>query len=302
MVVLLVMRPPHHRDFAGFNDCVVRGVRRAFIEDSFLGDITTLAVLKKDIVVHGRIVCLQDCVLAGVEEALETLGRKQCKLRKREGCFVKKDEPVIVVEMKTSELLMRIRVALNYLSHLSGLATNAKRLSKKFGGGRLAALRKTTPGLGVSEKRALQVGGVMAHRINLGDAVLIKKEHVLAVQMGEGLSREGAVGVCCTRALGYVKKNRMKKNVFVEVEVETLKEARAAASAGVDVIMLDNVRFWKVPEFVKTIRSVRKGIVIEASGGIREGDVRKYLDFGVDVVSGTFVLGAKPVDFRFVLE
>jgi nicotinate-nucleotide pyrophosphorylase (carboxylating) len=295
------MKLPHMRNLSRFGGRRAATTEFALSEDVFLGDPTTEAVLKKDFVVSGRIVCQANCVAAGVEEAVMVLGPKNCTRQVAEGAALRRGQVVFVVKMRAFELLKRIRTALNFLSHLSGLATNARRLSKKFGKNRLAALRKTTPGLGVSEKAALVVGGVMPHRVNLGDGILIKKEHVTLVQREMGFPRGKAVFEAVTRARGYLKKRRIP-NAFVEVEVESMTEAREAARAKPDVIMLDNVSPTRARDLIRVICGLDPEILIEASGGVKETTARGYFSVGVDVVSGSFVLDAKPTPFRFVLD
>ncbi len=143
----------------------------------------------------------------------------------------------------------------------------------------------------------------MAHRVNLGDGILIKKEHVSIAQKELNTARPKAVFEATRRAVGFIKKNNLRvRGVFVGVEVETLAEATEAAMVGPDVIMLDNVSPKAVCLFVKEIRKINPKVIIEASGGVEEKSVGKYLQAGVGVVSGSFVLEAKPVLFRFVLE
>lgn len=275
----------------------------ALSEDAFLGDLTTESVLKKNPLVCGSIICQGDGVLAGVEEARWALGTKNGVFLKSNGAPLRPGVVVAIVRARASVVLRRIRTALNYLSLLSGLASNAARLCKKFGKNRLAALRKTAPGLGVSEKAALQVGGVMAHRATLGDGILIKKEHITIIQWEIGGPRAKAVFEATRRAVGYVAKKKLRfRGVFVEVEVETLSEALEAARAKPDVIMLDNVSPKKARTIVKAIRKLNSVVVVEASGTITEKTAASYLLVGVDVVSGSFVLDAKPISFKFLLE
>ncbi|MFH0818264.1 MAG: hypothetical protein V1909_06565, partial [Candidatus Micrarchaeota archaeon] len=279
--------PPQLRKTRKFCSVRRRGVGFALSEDVFLGDLTTEAVVRGDPVVFGKIVCQGVGVLAGVEEARWALGSKNCIVKLENGARIRRETVVFVVRSKASTVLSGVRTALNYLSRLSGLATNARRLSEKFGENRIAALRKTTPGIGVSEKVALQVGGVMAHRVNLGDGILIKKEHVSLIQKELGAPRPKAVFEATRRALEFVNKNNLRAcGVFVEVEVESLAEAREAALAGPDVIMLDNVSPKQTGFFVASIKKMNPSVVIEASGGIIEKRVASYLRAGVDVVSG----------------
>ncbi len=293
------MKCLHRRKTRKFQKNRMENVRCALEEDCFLGDLTSDAVFTKDAIIEGQVVSGGRCVLSGVEEFHELFG-KACVVKKKDGEFIRSGETVLVVKGRAKYIFRRIRVGLNYLSYLSGIATNARRLDRRFGG-RVVGLRKTHPCLGVSEKNALQNGGLPAHRMNLGDSILIKKEHLSLVRKELSMGRGKSVFVCCQRAKRYVKKKKLK-DVFVEVEVENLEELRAAAVSGVDIIMLDNVGKKMVGGFVKEIRKYDKKVLIEASGGLGECDVSYYLKSGVDVVSGRFVLDAKPINFRFILS
>jgi nicotinate-nucleotide pyrophosphorylase (carboxylating) len=287
---------PQDRETGRFLATRKKLVRAAVWEDSFLGDPTTSFVLKKNPVVLGKIIAQESCVLAGVEEALEALEKVGCKAIVNEGETCWRGERVIHVKMKAKPLLSRIRTALNYLSYMSGLATNARRIKDKFGAQKIAALRKTHPCVGASEKRALQIGGVLPHRINLGDGILIKKEHIELLRKEMKLTKEKAVFEAVKRA------KAKSRGLFVEIEVETFGEAHKAAIAGPDAILVDNVGVVGFREIAKEIRRVDKEIVVEASGGITEAHAQGYFEAGADVVSGSFVFEAKPVSFKFVLE
>lgn len=291
------MKPPHDRDISRFSLKMKELARGALGEDVFLGDATTSAVLEKDLFITGRIVACEACVVAGVEEAVTVLGDGVCVVKVREGGRIGKGDVVLVVNARASLVLARIRTALNYLSYLSGLATNARRLEKRFGKNRIAALRKTHPGLGISEKRALQIGGVMPHRINLGDGILVKKEHLALLQKETGFDRLETVREAVRRAKKYVGAGRG----FVEIEVENIDEASEAAKEGPDAILLDNMKVAEVAASTRSIKQINKRIIIEASGGVKEDLVSSYIKAGADLVSGSFVFEAKPVNFRFVL-
>lgn len=303
MAVFKGKAPPHLRKMRKFCGLRRRSVGVALSEDAFLGDLTTASVLKQNPIISGKIICQGNGVLAGIEEAKWAIGAQNAVFLIKNGAALKPGIAVAVVRARAGVVLKRIRTSLNYLSRLSGLATNAERLSKKFGKNRLAALRKTSPGLGVSEKAALQVGGVMAHRVTLGDGVLIKKEHVTIIQRELGGSRVMAVFEATRRAVAYVKRGGLRaRGVFVGVEIETLNEALWAARAKPDIILFDNLSPKKTRIVADRIRNLDRGIIVEASGAITEETAGLYLRAGADVVSGSFVLDAKPVSFKFSLD
>jgi len=183
-------------------------------------------------------------------------------------------------------LLAGERVALNFLQHLSGIATETARYVDAVGGTKaiITDTRKTVPGLRLLEKYAVRVGGGHNHRLNLSDGVLIKDNH-LAILRSRGVG------------LGEVVKRARKnapRTMKVEVEIESVKQAREALSAGADIIMLDNMNLKDMRRVVKLAHG---RALLEASGGIMLDNVRSVAGTGVDLISvGALTHSAKALD------
>jgi len=177
------------------------------------------------------------------------------------------------------------RLALNFLARMSGISTLTHRCVLAGGGRvRIAATRKTTPGFRAYEKKAVFLGGGDTHRFNLSDAVLIKDNHIRICGLEECLR------TACMRA-SFTKK--------IEVEVESLEEMLAAAQGGADIIMFDNMPPKKIAEGVRLLseKGLRKGIILEASGGISLESIPDYAGCGVDVLSlGELTRNARWID------
>jgi nicotinate-nucleotide pyrophosphorylase (carboxylating) len=271
-------------------------VRNALAEDLASGDITTEAVIPYRLEGKASILVKRDGVLAGLDVAKEVFRQVDHSLRFRALCKdsakVQKGDVVAVVEGKVASILKAERTALNFLQHLSGIATETARYVDAVSGTKavITDTRKTMPGLRLLEKYAVCAGGGKNHRLNLGDGVLIKDNHLIALRAsGEGLGE--AVKKARRRSLRTVK---------VEVEVESLKQAREALSAGADIIMLDNM---KVKVMRQVVELVRGRALLEASGGITLDNVRSVAKTGVNLISvGALTHSAKALDISLELE
>ncbi len=170
-------------------------------------------------------------------------------------------------------LLMGERVALNLTMHLSGIATETRRYVDRIADlpTRLVDTRKTTPGLRILEKYATQVGGAIAHRMGLDDAVMLKDNHI-------------AIAGSIEAAIARVR-DRVPYPLRIEVEAETLDQVEAALAGGADIVMLDNMSVETMSEAVPLIRSRDKHVKIEASGNITLETIRAVAETGVDYIS-----------------
>jgi nicotinate-nucleotide pyrophosphorylase (carboxylating) len=269
------------------------------LQDDAKEDITTKALgLKGD--AKASIIAEEAGVLCGLLEAKAVLEGLKITAKLKEGGKFKKGQTILNMEGDISEILKRERTALNYLQVLSGIATQTNELVERIGNGKVAAIRKNHPLLTESEKRAVQVGGGMTHRINLSDGYLIKNTHLEWLRERKGLSVGEAVRVAVERALTYRKKSKHK--YFVEVEVMGLQEALAAAKTKADAVLVDNKNPPKFAQIAKSIREINKKIIIEASGGITPGNAQAYLEAGADFVSmGYLVMRSKPIGMHLRL-
>ncbi|KAM9305063.1 nicotinate-nucleotide pyrophosphorylase [carboxylating] [Gastrophryne carolinensis] len=238
--------------------------------------------------------CKSPGVLAGARFFQAVCEEAGCSVewQRQEGEWLQPITRVATVRGRVTDLLLAERPALNALSRVSGVATQAREASERARGagwtGTVTGTRKTTPGFRLPEKYGLLVGGAGTHRYGPGDLVMLKDNHIWA--MG-GVS-EALRGV---RALsGHTLK--------VEVECRSLDEALEAAEAGADIIMLDNFTPEGLHEAAHALKRARPGVTVEASGGIGLHNLQQFLGPHVDVVSmGCLTQGYPNVDFSLKL-
>ena len=273
-----------------------RIVGEALAEDLASGDITTEALVPSELEGKASILVRRDGVLAGIDVAKEVFRQVDPSLHfkalVRDGAKVRKGDVVATVEGKVASILRAERTALNFLQHLSGIATETARYVDAVLGTKaiITDTRKTIPGLRLLEKYAVRAGGGRNHRLNLGDGVLIKDNHLAAL-------RTSGVG------LGEVVKQareRAPRAMKVEVEVESVKQAQEALSAGADIIMLDNMN---VKDMRRVVELVQGRALLEASGGITLDNVRSVAEAGVDLISvGALTHSAKALDISVEVD
>src|SRR5690348_11210561 len=281
------------------NRSVVEDMIRSFLaEDLGYGDITTNVLLDSKLRGKGEVVCRENAVIAGVEEALVLLELAGCHgvAKAQDGDRVRAGSVILTARGPARGLLGVERTLLNLLSHMSGVATSTADLvtiSNKEGRGttRIACTRKTLPGLRYFEKKAVEVGGGDTHRLRLDDAVLIKDNH---------LKLAGSITDAVQKAK---KKTSFTKKI--EVEVTTPDQAVEAAQAGADIVLLDNMTTKEVERSVSLLRAkgLRDRIVVEASGGIRKENLASYAKTGVDVISvGAITNSAPAIDMSLEIR
>jgi nicotinate-nucleotide pyrophosphorylase (carboxylating) len=258
-------------------------VRCALDEDIGSGDVTSNLCVPADRQATGRFLTREPIVVAGVE--LLPLLYESPDLKAQSGTWLDTGGEIARVRGSARTLLSRERVALNFLQHLSGIATLARKYvdAVQGTGCQILDTRKTTPGLRQLEKMAARAGGVTNHRMGLYDAVLIKNNHITA-----------AGGV--RPALAAVRDTRLP----VEIEVRTRAELDQALAAGAKKLLLDNL----TPEEAKDwVRIIEKRATVELSGGITLDTVRAYAESGADFISvGAITHSARAVDIHFRLE
>jgi len=265
------------------NPYVREKIRQMLCEDLGFGDLTTEVLVDPRTVVRARIVSNEEGILAGIPEA--SLAFKEMGVRilssKQDGEPLRPGEVVMEVEGPAQGVLKAERVSLNLLMRMSGVATAARMMVEKAKrvapDVRVAATRKTLPLLTYFDKRAVMVGGGDPHRWRLDDAVLVKKDHLRLVDSVEEAVRRVRRGVSFTRK--------------VEVEVTSAEEALAAARAGADVIMLDNVPPSEVRRAVEELKreGLRERVILEVSGGITPENLEEYARAGADVLSSSYM-------------
>jgi nicotinate-nucleotide pyrophosphorylase (carboxylating) len=269
---------------------ILRAVLAALEEDLGLeGDVTSMGVIAEEATASAAIVAGSQGVLAGVAVAKEVFSRVGCRMRPRakDGDPLEAGMPVARVGGGLRPILAAERTALNFLARLSGIATAAARYVAAVDGTgvRIRDTRKTTPGLRVLEKYAAAVGGCETYRVGLFHGMFLKDNHVRAL---------GGASEAVRRA------REARPDLPILVEVERPEEAAAAAEAGADEILLDNM----TPEALReAVREVDGRSQLEASGGVTLETVRTVAETGVDSISVGAITHAAPwLDFSLDLE
>lgn len=265
-------------------------VARALEEDVGAGDVTTLALVPAEEEAEAEIVAKEDCVVAGLAVAEAAFAHLDTRVkfdaRVEDGEEVQAGSLLAVVSGPAAAILMGERTALNFLQHLSGIATLTKRFvdAVKDTGATILDTRKTTPGLRHLEKYAVGMGGGVNHRMGLFDRILIKDNHL---RIQERFSADAIA-----RAVAVAREKN--PGAPVEVEAENLDAVEAAVGAGADCILLDNMTPGELREAVELIAG---RAATEASGGITLDNVREAAQTGVQFISiGALTHSARAVD------
>ena len=280
------------------SEFIFEAVNAALDEDIGRGDITSRAIVRLGGRASGSFMAKQDFVLAGLEVAdavFNTLDYSlQIESSVSDGEMITPGRVFARVVGEPQTLLAAERVALNFLQHLSGIATLTKRYvdAVEGTGAVVVDTRKTMPGLRMLEKYAVSVGGGRNHRLGLDDGVLIKDNHLaLAGSIAEAIRRAREV-------VGHLHK--------IEVEVASLAQVREALAAKADILLLDNMTPEKVGEAVEAVKAAEphdRRTLLEASGGINLTNIRDYAMAGVDLISvGAITHSAPAVDISFKIK
>lgn len=250
-------------------------VAAALEEDDAKHDITTAATVLSNRRARCRLVARQTGVISGLPlacEAFEQLDKAvTIRIEHDDGTRTSPETPVLFLSGHARGLLSAERVALNFVQRLSGIATLTARYVEAVAGTgtRILDTRKTTPGWRLLEKYAVRCGGGMNHRMDLASAVLIKDNHLAAV--------DGDIMLAVKRARAVAP-----EGIKIEIECDNLEQVSTAIAAGADVIMLDNIGLSDLREAVKLVDG---RVVIEASGGVNLDTVRSIAETGVDWIS-----------------
>ena len=257
-----------------------RELARFLAEDVGSGDVT--GALVDDVRVRARVVSREPCVVSGTAYARSLFALRGCRAcaRVRDGARARAGAEILRVSGGGRDVLACERTALNLLARMCGIATAASRMRSLMPPSvQLLATRKTAPGLRHTDKEAVKAGGGGAHRMGLYDGVLIKDNHIAAGPSVEEMLR---------RARGRA-----------QVEAESAAEAVRAAEAGARALLLDNRTPAQISKIVGRLSELglRRGLFIEASGGITERNVARYSRSGVDAVSsGALTSSARSAD------
>jgi nicotinate-nucleotide pyrophosphorylase (carboxylating) len=256
-------------------DEVTAQVRAALLEDEAFNDVSTLATVVSSRHVRSSIVARRDGVIAGVALAVEAFCQLDpsitIRVEAEDGARVQKGYTVLALTGHARGILSAERTALNYLQHLSGIATLTARFVDLVRGtnARILDTRKTTPGWRRLEKYAVRAGGGVNHRLDLRSGVLIKDNHLAAVN--------GDIALAVQRA-----QQLALPGTPIQVECDTLEQVDAALDAGADWILLDNMSLDMLTE---AVRRCAGRATTEASGGVALDTVRGIAETGVDRIS-----------------
>jgi nicotinate-nucleotide pyrophosphorylase (carboxylating) len=283
---------------SSFDASACHNLMRSFLaEDLGRGDITTDTTVPSTQRARGELIAKAPLVLSGIDlfvEVFKLLDRTtESEIMVNDGEELSPGQVPARVTASARALLTGERVALNLLQRLSGVATLTRQFVRAVAGtgAQILDTRKTTPGLRALEKYAVRVGGGRNHRADLGEAVLIKENHIrLAGNVSAALEAAQAA------------KDLAK---WIEIEVTNLDELRVAFAHSPDVVLLDNMTPSLVRQAVEYVRmhDPARKVLIEASGGIGLGNVKEFADAGVDWISiGALTHSAPAMDLSFEIE
>ncbi len=270
----------------------------AFLEEDLgRGDITSESLVAADTEATGLVHSREPAVIAGIEEAVvlaETM-QLEALIQARDGDNIEAGAVVLELRGKARAILGLERTLLNIVGHMSGVATLTRRavdaVTSAHSGAlsarppRIAATRKTLPGLRRLQKKAVVIGGGLPHRHDLSAAVLVKDNH---------LSLNPDLVDVVRRTREHVG------DVPIEIEVESLDDALVATRSGADTLLLDNLEPAEIAAIVDAlgVAGLRKAVSLEASGGITLDTIPGYADTGVDVISmGMLTTSAPHIDY-----
>jgi nicotinate-nucleotide pyrophosphorylase (carboxylating) len=270
---------------------IPRLITMALEEDLGRGDVTTLATIPPDCLARGKISAKTDLTIAGlplVERIVHAVNSgtesRECVA---EGSAVKKGEVVCELRGNAAALLITERTILNFLQHLSGVATLTRQFVNAVAGTgcKIIDTRKTLPGFRLLDKYAVTQGGGTNHRMGLDDGILIKDNHIAVC---------GGVGAAVRQARG-----RASALLRIEVECTTLAEVHEAIEAQADIILLDNMTTAQLKEAVQFVKG---RALLEASGNMSVERVREVAETGVDFISvGALTHSAPAADLSMAI-
>lgn|SRR5699024_5624404 len=259
-------------------------VRQALLEDFGRGgDLTTNSTVPAAATGTATLTAREDGVVAGLDLALlafTLLDEASAEVHHRDGEKVEAGTAIATLTGPARALLTGERTALNFISHLSGIATATRAIADRIAhtSAHIVCTRKTTPGLRTVEKYAVVAGGGMNHRFGLDDAVLIKDNHIALA---------GGIAPALTAA-----KTQVGHMVKVEIEVDTLQQLREVVEIGADAVLLDNMSPETLTEAVKIVDGQ---FLTEASGRIHGNHAVAVAETGVDLISSGWLTHSSPI-------
>lgn len=271
-------------------------VKSALAEDMGSGDATTLATVPKNLCAVAFMRAREPLVVAGIEFAEAAFRQLSTKVKikkiARDGEHITTGKTLLKISGPARAILSAERVALNFVQRLSGIATLTAQFVGAIKGTRAQILdtRKTTPGWRHFEKYAVACGGGKNHRLGLSDMILIKDNHLAALQK----EKPNAIAAAVTRA------RRKFPRLKIEIEADTLEQTEQAADAGADIILLDNMN---PVQLRLALQKIKGRALTEASGGVNLGNIHAIAGSGVDFISiGALTHSARAADIGLDFE
>ena len=264
---------------------IINTVKLALNEDLYPnGDITS-ELINNNKIIKAKIISNENALVAGIDFTKQTfllIDKKiKFKILKKDGSLVKKHSVIAIIEGIAKNILLAERVALNFLSHLSGIATKTNLFVKIVKGkSKICCTRKTIPNMRVIQKYAVKVGGGTNHRFNLSDEYLIKDNHIASSNIKEVV----------TKAI------QNKKGRKITVEVDNIKQLKKIIGLKFDTVLLDNMTIQKLRKSIKIINNKYQ---TEASGNVNLKNIKKIASTKVNRISiGSLTHSVKAIDFK----
>ena len=260
-------------------------VKLALNEDLYPnGDITS-ELIKNNKIIKAKIISNENALVAGIDFAKQTfllIDKKiKFKILKKDGSIVKKHSVIAIIEGKAKNILLAERVALNFLSHLSGIATKTNQFVKIIKGkSKICCTRKTIPNMRVIQKYAVKVGGGTNHRFNLSDEFLIKDNHIASSNIKEVVLK------------AIQNKNKRK----ITVEVDSVNQLKEIIGLKFDTVLFDNM---SIQDLRKSVKIIGNKYETEASGNVNLKNIKKIASTKVKRISiGSLTHSVKAIDFK----
>jgi len=273
------------------NKILEEKLKQILAEDIGQGDVTAQAIIPPNLNVKAIVIAKEEGIAAGIEETIilaEYLGLK-VKAKVADGEKIKNKQVLMEISGDAQTILSAERTMLNLLSRMSGIATITRTLTEKLGKtgakAKIAATRKSAPGLLYFDKKAVTIGSGDPHRLHLDDMILIKDNHIAIVGSPEEAVKKAKANASFTKK--------------IEVEVTKASDALKVAQAGADVIMLDNFSIEQVKDAVGLLKKAGflGKVILEASGGITAENIMDYAMAKVDIISmGEITHSVKALD------
>ena len=264
---------------------IINTVKLALNEDLYPnGDITS-NLINNNRVIKAKIISNENALVAGIQfakQAFLLIDKKiKFKILKKDGSIVKKHNIIAIIEGKAKNILLAERVALNFLSHLSGIATKTNHFVKIVKGkSKICCTRKTIPNMRVIQKYAVKIGGGTNHRFNLSDEYLIKDNHIASSNIREVV----------------LKAIQNKKGRKITVEVDTINQLKEIIGLKFDTVLLDNM---SIKNLKKSIKIINNKYETEASGNVNFKNIKKIASTRVNRISiGSLTHSVKAIDYK----